>query len=231
MSETSQITTVTIYRFKSSKYWAFKQMRLSLEPLQTIKGLSFYKVLGCGAGNGFSIFPDFGTYAKLQIWESEAAAHAYFNEHPLHREYAERSNTFETIYMHAVESHGEWDGSNPFALQQKMNDGSQIVVLTRATIYAKKLLNFWQYVPRVSKSMEGAPGLQFALGIGELPLIQQATISLWESKEAMMNYAYTMKRHKEVVKQTRKQKWYKEELFTRFLPYKSEGTGNELVIR
>lgn len=230
MSETSQITTVTIYRFKSNKYWAFKQMRLSLEPLQKVEGLSFYKVLGCGAGNGFSIFPDFGTYAKLQIWESESAAHAYFNEHPLHVEYVEKSATHETIFMHAIESHGEWDGSNPFQLQKQTSDQSQIVVLTRATIYARKLLNFWQYVPRVSKSMEGAPGLQFALGIGELPLIQQATISLWENKDAMMNYAYTMKKHKEVVKQTRKQKWYKEELFTRFQPYKSEGSGNELVI-
>lgn len=230
MSETSQITTITIYRFNRNKYWAFKQMRLSQKTLQAVEGLSFYKVLGCGAGNGFSIFPDFGTYAQLQVWKSEPDAQAYFQNHPLHGEYVERSSTYEIVYMQAVESHGKWDGSNPFQLQQNSGNRSQIIVLTRATIYAKKLLNFWQYVPRVSKSMEGAPGLQFALGIGELPLIQQATISLWESKDAMMNYAYTMKNHKEVVKQTRKQGWYKEELFTRFQPYKSEGTGQELQI-
>ena len=230
MSEAQQITTISIYRFKSNKYWAFKQMRLSLDPLSTVKGLSFYKVLGCGAGNGFSIFTDLGTYVKLQIWDSEEFADTYFNNHSLHQQYITHSETHQTIYMHAGDGHGEWDGSNPFQHRKIADTDSQIMVLTRATIYAKKLLNFWKYVPRVSKSMEGAPGLQFALGIGELPLIQQATISLWEDKEAMMNYAYTMKRHKEVVKQTRKQNWYKEELFTRFIPYRSEGNSNELKI-
>lgn len=230
MQEKQQVTTITIYRFKSNKFWAFKQMRLSLDQLSAVRGLSFYKVLGCGAGNGFSIFPDLGTYVKLQVWESEEAANHYFNEHQLHQQYVNQSATHQTIFMKAVDGHGEWDGANPFHYQQPTSNNQQIIVLTRATIYANKLLNFWRYVPSVSKSMEGAPGLQFALGIGELPLIQQATISLWKDKEAMMNYAYTMKRHKEVVKQTRKQNWYKEELFTRFAPYRSEGNGKEIRI-
>ena len=131
--------------------------------------------------------------------------------------------------MKAVAGHGDWDGGNPFDYASE-EPGGKIAVLTRATIHGARLLNFWRYVPKVSRSMEGAPGLRFAIGIGELPLIQQATFSLWDSKEDMTNYAYTMARHKEVVKQTRKQKWYKEELFTRFRPYRSEGSIPELAI-
>jgi len=223
MPENQQITTISIFRFQKNKYWAFKQMQLALRPLSQVAGLSFYKVLGCGAGNGFSIFPDLGTYVMLQVWESSEQASTYFNSHPLHKDYLHRCEEYQVLFLQPTDGHGNWDGHNPFQYQKPEQQGSSLVVLTRATIRAKKLLNFWKYVPSVSKSMEGAPGLQFALGIGELPLIQQATISIWESQVAMMNYAYTMKNHKEVVKQTRKQNWYKEELFTRFRLLYSKG--------
>ena len=205
-------------------------MRLSLAPLADVEGLSFYKVLGCGAGNGFSILPDFGTYAMLLVWEKESYAETFFQHNALYHDYLSKSANHQNIYMSAVAGHGEWDGSNPFQHQQEESSKKKIAVLTRATINGSKLLNFWRYVPRVSRSMEGAPGLRFAIGIGELPLIQQATFSIWESKEDMTNYAYTMSRHKEVVKQTRKQKWYKEEMFTRFQPYRSEGSIEALSV-
>ncbi|MGB3466263.1 MAG: spheroidene monooxygenase [Cyclobacteriaceae bacterium] len=230
MEENTQITTIAIFRFSAGKFWAFKQMRQAVGPLSDVAGLSFFKVLGCGAGNGFSIFPDFGTYALLQIWENEEAADHYFQTNVLHADYVNKSHQHQVIYMHATDGHGKWEGINPFRYKKTQDDGKPIAVLTRATIHARKLLNFWKYVPNVSRSMEGAPGLRFALGIGELPLIQQATISLWDSRQDMMNYAYTMKRHKEVVTQTRKQNWYKEELFTRFKPYRSEGDIEELKL-
>ena len=230
MPGTEQVTTISVFKFKQYKYWAFKQMRLALTPLSEVKGLLFYKVLGCGAGNGFSILPDFGTYAMLLIWENEAYADQFYDGNPLYLEYLSRSADHQNLYMKAVAGHGNWDGSNPFDFAAEM-PGKKMAVLTRATIRGSRLLNFWRYVPRVSRSMEGAPGLQYAIGIGELPLIQQATFSVWESKEAMTNYAYTMARHKEVVKQTRTQKWYREELFTRFQPYRSEGSIPELEIK
>lgn len=204
-------------------------MRLALTPLAAVEGLLFYKVLGCGAGNGFSILPDFGTYAMLLIWENETYADQFYSNNPLYLEYLSNAANHRNLYMKAVAGHGDWDGGNPFDYASE-EPGGKIAVLTRATIHGARLLNFWRYVPKVSRSMEGAPGLRFAIGIGELPLIQQATFSLWDSKEDMTNYAYTMARHKEVVKQTRKQKWYKEELFTRFRPYRSEGSIPELAI-
>jgi hypothetical protein len=39
----------------------------------------------------------------------------------------------------------------------------------------------------------------------------------------MIDYAYKNEKHKEVVRLTRKLKWYKEELFARFIPYKFIG--------
>jgi hypothetical protein len=42
----------------------------------------------------------------------------------------------------------------------------------------------------------------------------------------MIDYAYKNEKHKEVVRLTRKLKWYKEELFARFIPYKFLGKWN-----
>ena len=46
--------------------------------LQDCKGLQFYKMLGTGAGAGFSLRPDFSTYAFLSVWDSEDDFNTYF---------------------------------------------------------------------------------------------------------------------------------------------------------
>jgi hypothetical protein len=62
--------------------------------------------------------------------------------------------------------------------------------------------------------------------VGEWPLIQQATLSVWKTKAEMMDYAYKNQHHKEVVQLTRKLNWYNEEMFARFVPYKFHGKWN-----
>ncbi len=39
----------------------------------------------------------------------------------------------------------------------------------------------------------------------------------------MLDFAYKIQKHQEVVLLTRKLNWYKEEMFARFEPYKFEG--------
>ena len=71
----------------------------------------------------------------------------------------------------------------------------------------------------------------YTKGIGEAPLIQMATFSIWENKEALHNYAYNSPEHQEAIRKTRKLDWYQEELFVRFQPYRSMGTwgGQDLL--
>ena len=64
--------------------------------------------------------------------------------------------------------------------------------------------------------MVNADGFIISYGVGEIPWIKQATFSIWESKAAMKNFAYGMKEHAEVIQKTRQQKWYSEDMFTRF---------------
>jgi len=61
------------------------------------------------------------------------------------------------------------------------------------------------------------------MGIGEVPLTQMATFSIWKNKEALMDFAYKSKEHAQAIVKTRKLQWYNEELFSRFQPYKTVG--------
>ncbi|MFN5849688.1 MAG: DUF3291 domain-containing protein, partial [Chitinophagales bacterium] len=70
---------------------------------------------------------------------------------------------------------------------------------------------------------QGCPGLIYTKGIGEAPLVQMATFSIWESAETLRNFAYNSPEHLEAIKKTRELDWYQEEMFARFQPYKSQG--------
>ena len=221
----SQITTSTFFKVETSanKWWAFKQMQLGLIQLKNVSGLSFYKILGSGAKNGFSAIPNFGTYVLLCVWESENQAETFFAENNFFKEYQERSSEHMTVYMHSAEVLGTWDEKQPFQKNAELEMDKPIIVLTRARIRFRKLLSFWSRVGSVSQSLENYEGLVLSIGVGEWPLIQQATLSIWKTQKEMMDYAYKNPKHREVVMLTRKLNWYKEEMFARFVPYKFVG--------
>lgn len=217
--------TISFFRYRkpAARWWAFRQMGLAPALLQQVPGLRFSKMLGSGGGNGFSIWPDFGAYGLLGVWDSEADARLFFDSHSLFSAFRQRCAAWWTAYLRAAQSHGQWDGQSPFPITETYDEGRLLGVITRATIYPRHLLRFWRFVPSVSRAVEGSEGLLFSVGIGELPVVQQATFSLWENSHQMKKYAYQSPRHREVIRRTRQLGWYKEELFARFHPYKAEG--------
>lgn len=93
-----------------------------------------------------------------------------------------------------------------------------MAVLTRATIRWNKLSAFWSRAKTVSATMDKARGLRHSIGIGEIPVFKQATFSIWDSSEAMKAFAYQLSAHREVVRDSRKLRWYSEEMFLRMRP-------------
>lgn len=202
-------------------------MGTSAPKLQQVPGLLFFKLLGSGHGRGFSIKPNLRRYGLMCTWESEAAADAFLQHSSLIQEYRWHTDEIWTTKLLPYQSHGQWDGREPFAPPlAESYSGGPIAVLTRASINWRALLGFWRFVPQTSTALDTAEGLICSIGLGELPLVRQATFSVWESAEAMKKYAYKNPLHQEVMRRTRSENWYSEELFARFKPTSSQGTWN-----
>lgn len=220
------LVTVTAFRYDpSARFRAFATMgRVLMQPIQA-EGLRFSKLMG--SGHDFGLVPDLSTYVLVCVWESDRHAQAFF-----------RTNTFQNLqhgarqmgmlYLQAQRTHGLWDGKNPFdQLVNSLPDpfGNQpVAVLTRATIRFRALPDFWRHVPQARQRLKDhADDLLFGIGVGEVPIKQQCTISVWRNAEAVDRYAYRQSGHKEIVRLTRQRKWYTEELFARFSVLRAEG--------
>ena len=74
------IVTLSLYRYEtlSAKLWAFSRMGFARLMMPRLAGLKFWKLMGTGAGDGFSTKPNFGVYTVLCVWHDEASAKLAF---------------------------------------------------------------------------------------------------------------------------------------------------------
>ncbi|WP_350074143.1 spheroidene monooxygenase [Imperialibacter sp.] len=222
----SQVTTITCFRFNrfADKFWALSMMQLAHRQLSNIEGNTFYKLMGTGRGDSFNAFPDFSTYILLQVWRNEDDAKAFFARSQIVDRYRERASEVWTTYMVNVSSHGLWSGVNPFEPTPSSEPSGPVIAVTRATIKWQKLLDFWRYVPVSQKDLKSNSGLVYTKGMGELPIVQMATYSVWADEASLRRFAYESEHHRVAIAKTKTLKWYREELFARFQPIRSEGT-------
>lgn len=195
--------------------------RWILRPFQA-EGLRFQKMMGCG--RNFGLMPDFSAYVFLGVWSDEEAARHFFESarwQQIHRSASEVG----TLYLQPIRSHGAWDGQNPFEPSTALRSaGLPVAVLTRATIRLASLPDFWRNVPQARARLKAhGSELLLALGVGEMPLVQQCTVSVWTDEKSIEQFAYRQSGHKEIVRRTRERRWYSEELFARFSVVGHEG--------
>ena len=223
------ISTLSFFRYEGlrNRTWAFGMMQFAHSYLSKTEGLKFYRLMGSGRGRGFNPFPDWGVYALLCVWENEAAAEQFHATSELKKKYRDRTSEIWTIYLQHLGAKGKWEGRNPFGERNPLladAEGQPLAVITRATIRASRLVDFWKYVPQSEQQLAGNEGLIFTKGIGEVPVVQMATFSIWRDRKSLMEFAYRGKNHRTAIKMTRDLDWYKEEMFARFRPYRSDGT-------
>lgn len=221
------IVSLTIVRYRKALIpFALLAMAIHRLPLVFTYGCSFWKLLGCGHNGAFDLQPDWQQWGLLAVWDDHESFDEFHRSSFVSRWWRMLARESWTVLCEPLQSHGKWDGKEPFGNPDIKNYDGPVAVLTRATIRASRLKNFWSHVDEAAQGMTAAQGYISSVGIGEAPVYRQATFSVWRSLEDVKNFAYRDEKHAAVIKKTRQENWYSEELFARFKPIETWGTLN-----
>ena len=221
------------------------RMGLDRPALAKAPGLRFWKLCGTGRGRTMSLSADLRRWALVAAWESEDALAAFLAESEVAARWDDLGAEQYHLRLQPLRAHGAWSGAQPFTVHQSDpgapsrnpvpdprctevarvgHSGAPIAILTRASVRARRLKAFYGAIDPPAQELLQQDGLLASVGLGEWPVARQATFSLWRSLADVQAYAYRAPAHREVLRRTRDEGWYSEELFARFRPLQAAGT-------
>ena len=189
--------------------------------LKRLPGVSFIKLLGTGKGESFTP-KDADPYRWGALVTIQKDNLDNLDKSKVIIGWQKIAKKEYRAILKPISVHGLWSGKQPFEVE-KFDWNGKIAAITRARIVWRKNLIFWQAVPPVTISLHQSPGLINAIGIGEAPIGLQGTFSLWESAAQLRDFAYKGQAHTQAIKATEENKWYSEELFSRFAVVQERG--------
>ena len=195
--------------------WGWSRIVLRSWPLRAVPGLRFAKALGSGQRGGFGLKPSLSRQGLFAVFEHEAAADAFLAG-PSVQAYRAHAGELCLLKLRATSCRGSWGGQS-IGISARVDAGQPVAALTRASIRPHKALRFWSRSPPAEAALERADGCLLAMGLGEAPLLRQATFSLWESQAAMDAYARSGA-HQEAIRAAVQGGWFSESMFVRFAP-------------
>jgi hypothetical protein len=203
--------------------FALFRMAIDRTLLRRTNGVTFAKMLGCGKGETFT-----PTDADPSRWgclvvipENQLAG---LDSSSTIRAWRKSCVSEFRVVLDPIAATGMWSKRKPFEPSASANFDGQVVAITRARIKASQTMRFFKSVPPVTASLHSSPGLISTIGIGEAPIGLQGTFSLWESMQAIKDFAYKGAAHRQAIAQTTEFDWYAEELFARFAVREIRGT-------
>jgi spheroidene monooxygenase len=205
----------------ASRLWGWSRIVRGSQPLRKLPGLRFAKALGSGHDGGFGLRPSASRQGLFALFGSEAEADRFIHASPIPKAYAARSREFLSLKLRATSSRGAWGGAAMAATAQAPATGP-VAALTRASIRPARAWQFWSHSPASERALQDAPGCLLAVGLGEAPILRQATFSLWESQAAMDAYARSGP-HLQAIRAATAGGWFSESMFVRFLPLEVRG--------
>jgi hypothetical protein len=218
------ITVIYFWRIKRSNIpVALFRMAIDRTLLRRTKGVTFAKMLGCGKGETFTPSDADPTRwgCLVVIPENQLAA---IDSSSTIRAWRSKSVSEFRVVLDPIAATGMWSKHKPFEPSAPANFEGQVVAITRARIKTSQTVRFFKSVPPVTASLHSSPGLISTIGIGEAPIGLQGTFSLWESMQAIKDFAYKGAAHQKAIAQTTEFDWYVEELFARFAVREIRGT-------
>ena len=225
--------------------WAVSRLVKSAFGPAAWPGLVFQKVLGSGEHGGFGLKPGLDHQGLFTAFSSPEAANNFLENAPQVKAYRDRSDEFFAALLSPVSCRGQWSGFHleppaqakpvdTVELARALNEAPRlasrpglecsVASLTRASIRPLKARRFWAQSPDAEDDLAKAQGCLLAVGLGEAPLLRQATFSLWKDQAAMDAYAHSGA-HQRAIEAAYGQKFFSESMFVRFHPLRLEGQG------
>jgi hypothetical protein len=191
-------------------------------PLRHVPGLAFWRLLGTGRGSNTATSIDMRRTALFAVWEREYDLDHFLRSSAIADRWTRADEAWH-VRLRAVSGHGSWRGFDVLPALQVGSGAGPVAVITRASVRLRAWRAFIRDSSTVSADLQRAEGLLGALGMGEAPVGRLGTFSLWRSAGDVAAFARSL-RHAEVMRRSRAEGWYREELFARFEPYGSAGT-------
>jgi hypothetical protein len=187
----------------------------------SIQGLRKANVAVCAPlGTSRLPRPDLGRVGLVAFWDDDAALDAFLSHHPL----AARLAGGWHVRLAPLRAFGSWPGLPADTPRpRKVDHDGPAAVLTLGRLRLTQAVRFLRTSAKAEARVVGSPGLTWASGMARPPFV--ATCSLWESSDALADYAYGADRpaHPDAITEDRRKGFHHESAFIRFRPYASEG--------
>jgi hypothetical protein len=217
------VVVVVLVDFKAaSTLWGWSRLVMQRWPLRAIAGLKFSKVLGSGYDGGFGLRPSRTRQGLFLGFDTEAEARDFIAASPTLAAYRSHARELCVVLLRVCSCRGSWSGASLEVTAELPADGP-VVSLTRASIRPSRARQFWRMQPASEVSLHAAPGVLMATGVGEAPLLRQATFTLWQNVAAMNAYARSGA-HQEAIQAAYGGHYFSESMFARFVPIQIAGT-------
>ena len=200
----------------ASRLWGWSRFVLGRLALRGVRGLVFAKVLGSGYEGGFGLKPSASRQGLFCAFADEADAAHFLASSPVVAGYRRHASEFFSVTLRAFSSRGSWSGTG-FPVTVDAPAQGPIAALTRASIRPRRSLRFWGHAPPSEVSLGTAQGCLLAVGLGEAPLLRQATFSLWDGVASMERYARSGA-HLAAIRASMQGDYFSESMFLRFVP-------------
>lgn len=207
--------------------WGWWRIARGAQGFRGLSGLRFARALGSGHEGGFGLRPSASRQGAFLVFADEAAADDFVQQAAFVRRLRERSCEMALLKLQAWSVRGSWAGHSPgcAAMRPDATELAEMPVaaLTRASIRPLRAAAFWRHAPPSQQALQGAAGCRLAVGLGEAPVLRQATFSLWDSVAAMDAYARSGA-HGEAIRASMQGGYFSESMFVRFRLLSAQGS-------